>query len=418
MKITDSKKDSLDILDKFLSVRNFTLELVKNLSFEDMTVQSNLFASPTKWHLAHTTWFFEKFILEKFIRDFKCFHPLFSVLFNSYYYTVGEQYPRKKRGLITKPGVEDILNYRNFVNKNISDLLSSKINNPKIETLIDVGIHHEQQHQELILSDILNVFFMNPLRPSYNKNKKGAFRTIKKNPKWKNFEADNLKIGGSKEFFCYDNELPSFKKEIKSFRIMTNLVTNLDWKAFIDDNAYNKPELWLSDGYDFIKRNYISKPLYWIDRDYLFTLNGIQKINDYSPVSNISYYEAFAYAKWRNKRLPTEFELEYLLSKSKLDGNFLEQGFFEPIPISSQESVSQLYGDLWEWTSSNYVPYEGFESWDEELGEYNSKFMCNQFVLKGGSCITPKEHIRPSYRNFYYPSDRWQFSGFRLAESY
>ena len=417
MKNIEVKKNQSKIFYQFLNTRNYTLKLVKDLSFEDMTVQSNFFTSPTKWHLAHTTWFFEKFILEKFVKNFKPFHPQFSDLFNSYYNTVGAQYPRHKRGLITKPGVEEVITYRHYVDKFVVDLLCAKKNYLEIETLVEIGIHHEQQHQELILSDIMNAFFLNPLKPSYSKKKNTSFPIIHNKSDWKILKKDEFEFGGSMDSFCYDNELPSSKKIIRPFKIMTNLVTNLDWKIFIEDKVYDRPEFWLSDGYDYIKRNKICKPLYWIDNEQLFTLNGIQQINDFSPVSNISYYEACAYARWKNKRLPTEYELEYLLSKLNLDGNFLENNNFEPLQNFSKDSVSQLYGDLWEWTSSNYTPYEGYKSWEGGLSEYNSKFMCNQFVLKGGSCITPKDHIRKSYRNFYFPHDRWQYSGFRLAES-
>jgi len=286
---------------------------------------------------------------------------------------------------------------------------------PKKKKLFIIGINHEQQHQELILMDILNIFFKNPLKPQFIKKKK--INGLKKcNITWKNEKKIRFEYGtNTNDTFAYDNESPTGYKELLPFQVDYDFVSNNEWREFIDSNGYKRPELWLSDGWEFINKYKINKPMYWIDQKYQFCLTGIERIDDDQPVSHISYYEADAFCRFRKRRMPTEFEMEFFLKKNKKEGNFLENGYYKPINSFFKNKYNGSYGNLWSWTSSNYVPYYGYKPFEGNLGEYNEKFMCNQFVLKGGSFATPKSHIRASYRNFYYPFDRWQFSGLRLA---
>ena len=414
-----SKKEIL--INKFMEVRKRTNFLAEKLSVEDMNIQSAVFVSPTKWHLAHTTWFFEQIILKRFSKEYSNNNPTFDYLFNSYYNSIGKQHPRHKRGLISRPSVNEISEYRKNIDNKIVDLIFKKSSFSKeFSFSLDVAINHEQQHQELILMDIQHVFFSNPQKPAYlpkssiakNKNHKDI-----KTLNFKKFDSVNCIIGSEKMEFYFDNEGPNFKKKINSFKISTNTVSNYEWKQFMLDDCYNRSDLWLSDGFDFIKKNNIIKPFYWIDQNHHFTLRGIQKICDTNPVTNISFYEADAFARWKEKRLPTEFETEYLLKNSVVEGNFQEKNNFEPLSCNDNKIINNLYGNTWEWTSSHYLPYDSYKPWKKNLSEYNSKFMFNQLVLKGGSCLTPISHIRASYRNFFYPEDRWACNSFRLAES-
>lgn len=408
-----------DYIGKFDKQRGVTIDLIKTLTVDDMNIQTEEFVSPTKWHLAHTTWFFEKVILEKFSKNYISYNKKYTDIFNSYYQSYGNPLPRNKRKLLSRPSVEEILDYRKEINKRILNLLNTKvIKNNKFIFLLNVGINHEQQHQELILMDILNVFFNNPLKPLFNKTVKSKFskKNHKLNEEFFFFENINFNtIGSVNDEFCFDNELPAFKIQIRPFEISRSCVTNLQWKEFIKSGGYNNSKIWLSDGFDFIKKKKINKPMYWLDENYYFSLNGVRKIIDDSPVTNISFYEADAYARWRGKRLPTEIELEALLGRQKVQGNFLNKKIFEPLNLFDDGDVKNLFGNVWEWTSSAYLPYQSYKPWEDELAEYNGKFMCNQIVLKGGSCFTPHSHIRSSYRNFFYPSDRWACNGFRLA---
>ena len=413
--IKSFNKSSL-LIKSFLDTRKKTLYLTKNLTVEDMVIQTNSFVSPIKWHLAHTTWFFENFILKK-IKKYKIFDKSFDFIFNSYYHTVGKFNPKDMRGYLNRPELKKILQYRLHVEKNICDFFSKKDVSEKKKSLLLIGINHEQQHQELILMDILNIFFNNPLKPQYVKNNR-KYGINKSNKLWKSESKISFKYGAktNNEFF-YDNESPSSEKTLYPYQIEIDFVSNNDWKDFISCDGYKRPELWLSDGWDFIQKNKIDKPMYWIDDKNQFCLTGIEKIDNNDPVSHISFYEADAYCRYRKKRMPTEFELEFFLQNNKKDGNFLEKGCYRAVNFynEKQKFNNFCYGNLWSWTSSNYLPYEGFKSFKGNLEEYNRKFMCNQFVLKGGSFATPKNHIRSSYRNFYYPSDRWHFSGLRLA---
>jgi ergothioneine biosynthesis protein EgtB len=401
------------LISNFLKVRKKTSELVSKLEPEDMIVQSNDFVSPIKWHLGHTTWFFENFILQK-KKNYKKFDNSFNYIFNSYYNGVGIYNPKEKRGTINRPLLNHVIKYREYVDQNITDLLDEKNHASKFKFLIELGINHEQQHQELILMDILNNFFNNPLKPAYLKSKKNK----KKNHSqilWKNKTKTLFNFGVNSNLFHYDNESPSNSMEISPFELNIDFVSNNEWLEFIDNDGYNRPELWLSDGWDFIKKNDIKKPLYWLDKNFKFSFFGVKKIDKSEPVSNISFYEADAYCRFKKKRLPTEFEIEFFLTQNKKNGNLLENANFKQITINKQNAMKNSYGNLWCWTSSNYLPYSGYKPFSKKLFEYNQKFMCNQFVLKGGSFATPKSHIRPTYRNFYYPSDRWQFSGLRLT---
>jgi ergothioneine biosynthesis protein EgtB len=402
------------LFKSFLNVRKQTLKLVKGLSSEDMVIQTDSFVSPIKWHLAHTTWFFEHFILKNF-QKYKIFDKSFDYIFNSYYYSVGKFNPKDMRGYLNRPEIEKIFQYRSYVEKNIFDLLLKLSLTPKKKKLFIIGINHEQQHQELILMDILNIFFKNPLKPQFIKKKK--INGLKKcNVTWKNEKKIKFEYGtNTNDTFAYDNESPTGYKELLPFQVDYDFVSNNEWREFIDSNGYKRPELWLSDGWEFINKYKINKPMYWIDQKYQFCLTGIERIDNDQPVSHISYYEADAFCRFRKRRMPTEFEMEFFLKKNKKEGNFLENGYYKPINSFFKNKYNGSYGNLWSWTSSNYVPYNGYKPFEGNLGEYNKKFMCNQFVLKGGSFATPKSHIRASYRNFYYPSDRWQFSGLRLA---
>ena len=403
------------LVRSFLDVRKQTLKLTTNLNPEDMVIQTEKYVSPIKWHLAHTTWFFENFILNK-IKGYKVFDKSYDYIFNSYYYAVGKFNPKDMRGYLNRPEIKKIYQYRSYVEENICEFFEGSNVEEKSKKLLILGINHEQQHQELILMDILNIFFNNPLKPSFAKKKK--IYSIKKNNKyWKNESYKKFSYGENLgDSFIYDNESPRGQTNLRPFQIEINFISNNEWKEFIINDGYKRPELWLSDGWDFIQKHKINKPMYWIDDKYQFCLTGIEKVDNDHPVSHISFYEADAFCRFKRKRLPTEFEMEFFLKNNKIEGNFLENRYYRPLNLNNKRK-NNCYGNLWSWTSSNYTPYDGYVSFEDDLEEYNKKFMCNQFVLKGGSFATPKNHIRSSYRNFYYPSDRWQFSGLRLASN-
>jgi len=397
-----------EISELFSNTRKQTLSLCDNLEPEDMVIQPSKNVSPIKWHLGHTTWFFEKFILTEMNENYKPFNKDYNYIFNSYYNSVGEFNPRNKRGALNRPLLKDIIKYRNYVTENILDFIKKTKNNT-ISFLVELGSNHEQQHQELILMDIKNIFYNNPLMPAFN-----PIENTSKKKSTNEFFSNSTKkftYGNDEDIFCYDNELPVAEKDLDPFKIYA-MVTNGEWKNFIDDGGYKNHEYWLSDGWDFIKNNKLERPMYWIDNNNYFTLNGVKKIDNDKPVSHISFYEADAYARYKNKRLPSEFELEYYLKQFSKKGNFLENKIYHEV----EEDSENVYGNLWVWTNSNYIPYKKYKPYEGNLGEYNNKFMCNQFVLKGGSHSTSKNHIRASYRNFFYPSDTWQFCGVRLAD--
>tara|TARA_B100001057_G_C22808112_1_gene934302 strand:- start:209 stop:1426 length:1218 start_codon:yes stop_codon:yes gene_type:complete len=397
-----------EIRELFAKTREQTLALCDNLEPEDMVIQPSKNVSPLKWHLGHTTWFFEKFILLEMNESYKPYNKDFNYIFNSYYNSVGEYNPRNKRGSLNRPLYSDVIKYRNYVTENILDFFNKSQNN-KISFLVELGSNHEQQHQELMLMDIKNIFFNNPLMPTYNRIDHLS-KTNTKN-EFSLFNTQKFTYGNDQNVFCYDNELPATEANLEPFKIYP-FVTNGEWKEFINDGGYKKHEFWLSDGWDFVKENKLERPMYWIDENNSFTLNGVKEIDSNKPVSHISFYEADAFARYKNKRLPSEFELEYFLKKSEKKGNFLEDKIYNEIV----EEADSAYGNLWAWSNSNYLPYKKYKAYEGNLGEYNNKFMCNQFVLKGGSHSTSKKHIRASYRNFFYPSDTWQFCGVRLAD--
>lgn len=412
------------LIEKYLIARHQTVKLCEPLAIEDYVIQSIEDVSPPKWHLAHTTWFYETFILLKEIPGYQPFHPLFHYLFNSYYHRIGTPYPRARRGMLARPTVATIHSYRNYIDEKITALIheASENNFLELEKLIILGIHHEQQHQELLLMDIKHNFSCDPDFPSYSsavlQNKSRLLKPI-------NFiviDDNNTEIGYNGNDFCFDNELPRHQQLLKSYSIANRLVTNGEYLEFILAGGYTQPDWWLADGWDTVIKNQWQAPLYWqqlYNNWYLFTLNGLQELDPTEPVAHVSYYEADAYARWCGCRLPTEIEWEHCITAHAIfpqQGNFLESYNFHPkIYHQDDNHFSQLFGDVWEWTASAYGPYPGYKSPSGALGEYNGKFMSNQFVLRGGSCVTPRAHIRTSYRNFFQPDKRWQFSGIRLA---
>jgi len=396
--------------------------LIEGLSAEDCTVQSMTLASPIKWHLAHTSWFFETFILERAVEGFEPFDPAFRVLFNSYYNTVGEQYSRPDRGLLTRPGLDRVLDYRDHVDREIRGCfarIERTSPDADLERLVEVGIQHEQQHQELILTDLKHLLSINPLHPVYRDGPESEVAAPAP-ADWVAIADGVYHVGHEGPGFHYDNEAPSHAVLLAAFELASRPVTNAEYLEFIEAGGYRNPEVWLSDGWDAVRRHGWEAPAYWLrsgERRTVFTLGGLRDLRLDEPVCHISYYEADAYARWKGVRLPTEAEWEVAARGAEPDGNFVEDGFFHPVPTPQAPATepAQMLGNLWEWTQSPYSAYPGYRPPRGALGEYNGKFMCNQFVLRGGSCATPRSHIRATYRNFFYPDTRWQFSGLRLA---
>ncbi|UUZ64296.1 ergothioneine biosynthesis protein EgtB [Polaromonas sp. P1-6] len=424
-----SRTPVTDLEQRFQWVRGQTELLAKPLSAEDCQLQSMPDASPAKWHLAHQTWFFETFVLERFEPSFKPFDAGFRVLFNSYYNGVGNQYPRPKRGLISRPSLQEVLAYRAQINERVLNVLAAEKTNQDedaLAQLITLGLHHEQQHQELLLTDIKHALSFNPGRPAYAK--RWPLAGIHPQPvRWHRYEGGLVEHGFNAARdgeFAFDNETPRHRVYIAPFELTSRLVTNGEMMAFIDDRGYQRPELWLSMGWDWVQAGQHQLPLYWQDAtrtgDYRnFTLQGLVEVDPNTPVCHLSYFEADAFARWAGARLPTEFEWELAARAlpSGQSGNFVENAAYHPLPQqeASHGAPAQMLGDVWEWTQSNYNPYTGYKPWEGLAGEYNGKFMCNQVVLRGGSCATPQSHIRTSYRNFFPPEAQWQFSGLRLA---
>ncbi|HKI77871.1 MAG TPA: ergothioneine biosynthesis protein EgtB [Ignavibacteriaceae bacterium] len=421
----DTKKQNKDlrteITNRYKSVRNFTEELCNPLVIEDYVVQTMPDVSPAKWHLAHVAWFFETFVLRESKKDYKDFHPMYNFIFNSYYVQVGPRHTRAHRGHLTRPTVKDIYEFREYVDSNMLDFINNcdEETFEKIVSIIEIGLNHEQQHQELMLTDIKHVFSVNQLHPVYSEKE---FPVIEKIPelKWKKFNEGIYEIGHDRESFCYDNETPVHKEFLKPFEIGSRLVTNKDYLEFIEDGGYKKTPLWLSDGWATLEREGWEAPMYWEKKDgewWNFKLTGFKKVNPNEPVCHVSFYEADAFARWAGYRLPTEAEWEVASSNIPAKGNFVEERIFHPIALkhSSGQELQQIFGDVWEWTGSSYLPYPGYKPLPGALGEYNGKFMSGQMVLRGGSCATSSTHIRKTYRNFFYPDSRWQFMGLRLA---
>lgn len=406
--------------ERFLKVRHATERLAAPLTEEDCALQAMPDASPTKWHLAHTSWFFETFLLEKYSSDFKPFDPSFRVLFNSYYNGVGAKHPRAERGLISRPDLARVLEYRRHVTARIIDTLPRLLSNADATALMWLGCNHEEQHQELILTDLKYLLAKNPLKPAYET--RWPLTTIEaRQHRWLDYAGGLVEVGHNGGGFCFDNEGPRHKVFLQPFQLASHPVTHGEFAAFIADGGYLRPELWLSMGWDWIQANRIEAPLYWQrdgDNWRTFTLRGMADIDPHTPICHISYFEADAYARWAGARLPREAEWEFAAANQPRAGNFLEDHALHPLALREETAAdvpAQLFGDVWEWTQSAYLPYPGFKAAEGAVGEYNGKFMCNQFVLRGGSCVTPRAHIRATYRNFFPPDARWQFSGLRLA---
>ncbi len=404
---------------RFREVRAATVGLATPLSDADATVQSMPDASPAKWHLAHTTWFFESMVLASDSSNYKVFDERFNFLFNSYYESVGARHPRPQRGLLTRPTLAEVLAYREHVDSGIAQLLQ-KTPVPTALAVIELGCHHEQQHQELLLTDILHLFAQNPLRPAYRESVPLPVEVIDRSQAYRSFPGGLVDIGHPGEGFAFDCEGPRHAEQIEPYRLSDRLVTNREWAEFIADGGYRNPLLWLSDGWAMVRSDAWSAPLYWEDRDGEFwsmTLRGAQPVDPDAPVTHVSYFEADAFATWANRRLPTEAEWEAAAQGVAVEGNFANSGRLRPRPAPAPAGdLRQMFGDVWEWTRSAFMPYPRFRPIAGALGEYNGKFMSGQFVLRGGSCATPADHVRASYRNFFPPQARWQFSGLRLAE--
>jgi ergothioneine biosynthesis protein EgtB len=403
----------------YRQVRATTVRLAAPLSVEDQQCQSMLLTSPTKWHLAHTTWFFETFVLIPHVAGYRPFDPQYDYLFNSYYESLGERYPRPDRGLMTRPSLDAVHNYRRHVDDAIDALLTHGADE-KVLKLIVLGCHHEQQHQELILTDIKHLLSLNPLAPAYARAAASAVSQVPIERQWVDFTSGVRETGYSRDGFCFDNEQPRHKVWIDDFRLATQPVANCEWLDFIADGGYDTATLWLSDGWQTVQAEKWQAPLYWRRIDdawHEFTLFGLRPLDPEASVSHVSFYEAEAFARWAGKRLPTEAEWEIAASTVPVEGNLLDGNALHPARSNGEpRGLMQMFGDVWEWTQSPYTPYPGFRATDGALGEYNGKFMANQMVLRGGSCATPRSHIRAEYRNFFPPSARWQFSGLRLAE--
>lgn len=416
----DRKEDRSGRLAQFASVRRQSCRLAAPLTEADQTVQSMPDVSPTKWHLAHTTWFFETFLLLPHLPGYTEFDRRFGYLFNSYYEAVGDRYPRPQRGLLSRPGVAEIGAYRAHVDAAMERLFGriGESRWPEIDALIELGLHHEQQHQELILMDIKHVLSVNPLLPGYQPAVPSERRTAPPLD-WIDFPGGLHAIGHVGSGFVFDNEAPRHKVWLENFRLASRLVTSGEYLAFIADGGYKRPEFWLSEGWATVCREAWQAPLYWRlegENWSIFTLSGPRRLDPAEPVCHVSHYEADAYARWVGKRLPSEAEWEVAAAEIELAGNLADRGLFHPQPAGSGRGMQQLIGDVWEWTSSPYIAYPRFQPPSGAIGEYNGKFMSNQMVLRGGAAVTPADHIRVTYRNFFPPSARWAFSGIRLAE--
>ncbi|HEV7281540.1 MAG TPA: ergothioneine biosynthesis protein EgtB [Pirellulaceae bacterium] len=439
----DAKAETDDLIrlanltDRFRAVRDRSAALCRHLPVEDLVVQSMLDASPLKWHLAHTTWFFETFLLKPRVE--KLVRPVerSEYLFNSYYEAVGDQFPREQRGLLSRPTAEEVFAYRRTIDDAVLDLLESTASaSPaeisEIAATVEIGLQHEQQHQELMLTDVKHLLSLNPLYPAYRTTERfPALKSCEMNRSPTDAEAEaagsfsaRIAHGGgivsigrdAQGDFCFDNETPRHQVLLRPFEIAARLTTNGDFLAFVLDGGYRRPELWLSLGWATVRERGWKAPLYWHEREgelFQFTLDGLLPLDPDAPAMHLSYFEADAYARWREARLPTEAEWETLACERdpRKSHGFVESGAMRP----TAEGVEDWFGQVWQWTSSSYSPYPGYRPWPGAVGEYNGKFMCNQYVLRGGSCATPADHVRATYRNFFPPDTRWQFSGMRIA---
>ncbi len=443
--------DSCNLTHRYVQVRSLTELLASSLSPEDQSVQSMTEASPTKWHLAHTSWFFDTFVLTPYITGHSPMPPSYAYLFNSYYETAGPHYPRSLRGLISRPGCEEVAQLRNAVDSSMARLFEAGPTD-EVAGLVELGLHHEQQHQELILMDIKHAFSFNPVAPIFQESTavRNDTHDSLQPVGWLTHPGGEVTIGTSGNEFHFDNEGPAHRVLLQPFELSDRLVTCGEWLDFMNDGGYERPELWLSDGWANVQSNDLHSPLYWrynaaqdecpfehwlpqsgasttsprhtvetSRSDWtIFTLAGEKQLNSYEPVCHISLYEADAYARWSGARLPSEFEWEAVASQLPVQGTFMDSRVLHPQPATHGSSSGQVYGNVWEWTSSAYSPYPGFRQPRGSIGEYNGKFMVNQYVLRGGSCVTPEGHIRSTYRNFFPAASRWAFSGLRLARDH
>ncbi len=420
-------EDRAQLIRSFERVRTQTEDLVHPLEIEDMVVQTMPDVSPTKWHLAHTSWFFEKLVLERSCPDYAPFDENFNALFNSYYQSFGAPFPRDRRGLLSRPTVSEVMAYRHYVDSAIKALLDEG----DVETIrqlapaLNIGLHHEQQHQELLLMDAKHVLSQNAAPPAYRDQKTRPHVGSVAAHDWIPFEGGRVHAGCSPDGFAFDNERPRHTLHLQPFELASRLVASGEFLAFIEDRGYERSEFWLADGWDLVQSEGWRAPLYWelAGKGWtVLTLGGRRAIDPAEPVCHVSYYEADAYARWAGCRLPSEFEWEHAAEghtgQQPPSATYLESGALHPLPLDGAAPTgtpAQLFGDVWEWTTSPYSPYPGYEPYGGHLGEYNGKFMINQLVLRGGSCVTPRAHMRPTYRNFYYPHQRWMFAGVRLA---
>ena len=407
----------MPISSRFDTVRARSCALAEPLSEEDCCVQSMTDASPVKWHLAHTTWFFETFILERFEPAFRPFDPAFRVLFNSYYNGVGDRYPRPRRGMLTRPAFSEVLAYRRNVDERMAALLERRAADPELSALLEIGLQHEQQHQELILTDVKHLLSLNPTWPSYCSAPLGM-SSRSTSPAWLSFDGGVVAIGHAGSGFCFDNETPRHRHFLEHYALSSRLVSNGEYRAFVEDGGYARASLWLSEGWDWVCANGLTQPLYWQRHEgawHEFTLHGLQPLDPERPLAHVSFFEADAYARWAGARLPTEAEWEHAAAGTN---DFGATALHPPAPAGEpHEGLAQLFGACWQWTLSSYGPYPGYRAAEGAIGEYNGKFMSNQYVLRGSSCATPDGHARITYRNFFPASARWQFAGIRLAQS-
>ena len=406
--------------ERYARVRQRTHRLCEPLVTEDFVVQTMEDVSPTKWHLAHTSWFFETFVLTPHLPGYQPFHPRYAYLFNSYYVQAGERHCRDRRGYLSRPTVAEVIAYRKHVDLHMGRLFETVPveKEEALQDLVEIGLHHEQQHQELILTDIKHVLSVNPLRPIYLPQTSEAAEPLPELA-WVAFDEGLYEVGHHGDGFAFDNESPRHRTYLNGFKLANRLVTCGEYLGFIEDGGYRRPELWLSMGWATAQERQWAEPFYWEQRDgrwYIFTLAGEREVDPDEPVCHLSYFEADAYARWAGARLPTEEEWEVAAGSVPFQGNFVDGETFHPVQATGGDGLLQMYGDVWEWTRSQYEPYPGYRPVPGALGEYNGKFMCNQFVLRGGSCATSRSHIRPTYRNFFPPDACWQFTGFRLAQ--
>lgn len=412
----------LSLRDRLMETRRLSVDLTDCLSAEDMVVQVMEDASPTKWHLAHVTWFFETFVLARFQPGYEVFDERFNFCFNSYYESQGSRQPRGSRGVMTRPSIYDVFSYRSYVDEALDELLTKSGEIPQdAARLIEIGINHEQQHQELLLTDVLALFAASPIRPAYRARKPALVSSEPASPlAWISYDGGIYGIGHSGPGYCWDNEGPRHEALLHPFSLADRLVTNEEWLEFIADGGYRTAAHWLADGWAMVKSQAWQAPLYWEDhggRWFEMTLEGLVPVERAAPVCHVSHFEADAFARWAGRRLPTEFEWEVAAADVAVQGNTLGSGALRTRPAAAMTPgvPRQMFGDVWEWTQSAYAPFPGYRPPKGAIGEYNGKFMVSQQVLRGASCVTPDGHSRATYRNFFYPQQRWQFLGLRLA---